>query len=122
MQKNLKKLEEYRDDNFVIKSVYKGEQSEAILLLLMPGQVMPQHAHKEFEVVLLPLKGSGVLIVDLLRRVDLVPETLYYEEAGKTFEIENTGTVPLQVLVTLIRIGDPATLMETILSTDITRG
>jgi len=39
--------------------------------------------------------------------VALVPETLYYEPAGSTFRIRNTGDGPLQVLITLVRV-EPA--------------
>ena len=104
MHKNMKEMEQYSDDQFVVKGVYKGEQSEAVLLFLLPGQEMPSHPHERFEVVLTPRAGTGVMIVDGAKEVDLVPETLYYEPAGHTFRIRNTGDSPLQVLITLIRV------------------
>jgi mannose-6-phosphate isomerase-like protein (cupin superfamily) len=94
MHKNLREMEQYSDDRFVIKSVYKGEQSEAVLLFLKPGQEMPSHPHDRFEVVLVPRKGQGVMSVDGIKDVDLVPETLYYEPAGRTFRCKNTGDAP----------------------------
>jgi mannose-6-phosphate isomerase-like protein (cupin superfamily) len=105
MHKNMREMEQYSDDKFVVKSVYKGEQSEAILLFLKPGQKMPSHPHKNFEVTMAPRCGSGLLIVDGVKQVELVPETLYYEPSGHSFEIRNTGTGPLQVLITLVRVG-----------------
>jgi len=107
MHKNMREMEQYSDDQFVVKSVYKGAQSEAILLFLQPGQEMPPHPHERFEVVLLPHKGRGLLIVDNIKTVDLVPETLYYEPAGHMFCIKNVGDSPLQILITLIRV-EPA--------------
>ncbi len=104
MHKNMNEMEQYSDDQFVVKSVYKGEQSEAVLLFLKPGQEMPSHPHERFEVVLVPHKGRGLLIVDNAKEVELVPETLYYEPAGHTFRIKNTGNEPLQVLITLVRV------------------
>ena len=104
MHKNLQEMEQYSDETFVVKGVYKGEQSEAVLLFLMPGQEMPSHPHERFEVVLVPHKGQGVMTVNDEKDVDLVPETLYYEPAGSTFRIRNTGDGPLQVLITLIRV------------------
>lgn len=104
MHKNLRDMEQYNDEKFVIKGVYKGAQSEAVLLFLMPGQEMPSHPHEIFEVTLLPQKGRGLLTVDDEKEVDLVPEILYYEPAGHTFRIQNTGDGPLQVLITLIRV------------------
>lgn len=65
---------------------------------------MPSHAHKRFEVVLLPQKGHGLLTVNGNKVVDLVEDTLYYEPSGCTFLIKNTGDEPLQVLITLIRV------------------
>ena len=107
MHKNMREMEQYSDDQFVVKGVYKGEQSEAVLLFLKPGQEMPSHPHEQFEVVLVPQKGAGIMTVDGTKEVDLVPETLYYEPAGSTFRIQNTGDGPLQVLITLIRVERP---------------
>lgn len=107
MHKNMREMEQYSDDQFVVKGVYKGAQSEAVLLFLMPGQEMPSHPHERFEVVLVPHEGRGVMTVDDTKEVDLVPDTLYYEPAGHTFRITNTGDSPLQVLITLIRV-EPA--------------
>ena len=104
MHKNMRELEQYSDARFVVKCVYKGEQSEAILLFLSPGQEMPSHRHDQFETVLLPQKGWGVMSVDGTKEVYLFPETLYYEPAGRTFHIKNTGDDPFQVLITLIRV------------------
>jgi mannose-6-phosphate isomerase-like protein (cupin superfamily) len=107
MHKNMKEMEQYSDDQFVVKGVYKGEQSEAVLLFLLPGQEMPQHPHERFEVVLVPQTGTGLLTVDGTKEVALAPETLYYEPAGHTFTIKNTGHSPLQVLITLVRVEHP---------------
>jgi len=104
MHKNMREMEQYSDDQFVVKGVYKGAQSEAVLLFLLPGQEMPSHPHERFEVTLLPHKGQGVMTVNGTKEVDLVPETLYYEPAGCTFHIRNTGDSPLQVLITLVRV------------------
>jgi mannose-6-phosphate isomerase-like protein (cupin superfamily) len=108
MHKNMREMEQYSDSQFVVKSVYKGDQSEAVLLFLKPGQELPPHPHERFEVVLVPYKGTGVMIVDGSKEVSLVPETLYYEPAGRTFRIVNTGDSPLQILITLIRVEDAA--------------
>lgn len=108
MHKNMREMAQYSDDQFVIKGVYKGEQSEAVLLFLKPGQEMPPHPHERFEVVLVPQKGTGVMTVNGTKEIGLTPETLYYEPAGCTFRIRNTGDSPLQVLITLIRVEAPA--------------
>jgi mannose-6-phosphate isomerase-like protein (cupin superfamily) len=67
---------------------------------------MPSHPHERFEVVLLPQTGQGVLTVDGTKEIPLVPQTLYYEPAGHTFHIGNTGDEPMQVLITLVQVGD----------------
>ena len=104
MHVDMRQLEQYSNERFVVKSVYKGAQSEAILLFLAPGQEMPSHPHAKFEVVLVPQKGQGLMTVDGVKEVELVLETLYYEPAGCTFKIQNTGMSPLQILITLIRV------------------
>jgi mannose-6-phosphate isomerase-like protein (cupin superfamily) len=120
MHKNMREMEQYSDQQFVVKSVYKGAQSEAVLLFLKPGQEMPSHPHALFEVVLLPQKGRGVMSVDGTKDVDLVPETLYYEPAGCTFRIANTGDQPLQVLITLIRVESAVRLQQSAVRDDTT--
>ena len=108
MHKNMREMEQYSDEQFVVKGVYKGEQSEAVLLFLKPGQEMPAHPHEPFEVALVPRKGVGIMTVNGRKGVRLVPETLYYEPAGRTISIQNSGDTPLQVLITLIRVEPPA--------------
>ena len=73
MHRNMREMEQYSDDQFVIKGVYKGERSEAVLLFLKPGQEMPSHPHERFEVVLVPQTGKGMLTVDDVKNVELVP-------------------------------------------------
>ena len=114
----MREMEQYSDDRFVVKSVYKGCQSEAILLFLKPGQEMPAHPHERFEVVLVPHKGHGVMTVDGFKEVDLVPETLYYEPAGRTIRIKNTGDTPLQLLITLIRVEQATGVVENLAPLD----
>lgn len=82
---------------------------------------MPSHPHDRFKVVLVPYKGQGVMSVDGIKDVDLVPETLYYEPAGCTFRIKNTGDTALQVLITLIRVEPAKTLRDTVLARNTTR-
>lgn len=108
----MQKMEQYDDAQFVIKGVCKGVQSEVVVLYLKPGQEMPQHPHARFEVILLPHKGQGVLRVDGAKEVELVPETVYYEPAGRTFAIKNTGDGPLQILITLVRVWEQDTAEE----------
>lgn len=104
MHANLDSLRQFNDGSFVIKGVFKGEQSEAVLLFLLPGQVMPKHPHEKFEVILLPREGSATLTVNDTKEVHLTAGTLYYERPGSTFEIRNTGDEPFQALITLVRV------------------
>ena len=104
MHCNLKSLEQYNDTQFVIKAIYKGEQSEAVMLYLLPGQEMPTHPHRQFEVTLLPRSGTATLTVNDNKSVELKPDVLYYERPGSTFRLLNTGSVPFEVLITLVRV------------------
>jgi quercetin dioxygenase-like cupin family protein len=104
MHMNMRQMEQYSDERFVLKGVCKGERCESVLLFLKPGQELPSHPHERFEVIVLLQKGSGVMSVDESKDVDLVPETLYYEPAGHTIRIRNTGDESLQALITLVRV------------------
>ena len=57
IHKNMREIEQDSDDQFAVKSVCKGAQSEAVLLFLNPGQEMPSYPHERFEVVLVPHIG-----------------------------------------------------------------
>ncbi len=104
MHTNLRSLEQYNEDQFVIKCTFKGEQCEGLLLLLWPGQEMPEHRHAPFEVILAPLKGWAVMRVNNVKEINLLPETVYYEPAGCTFQIKNISDEPFEVLITLVRV------------------
>lgn len=104
MHVDLESLEQYNESQFVVKGVYKGTRSEAVLVSLLPGQEMPAHPHLGFEVTLLPRTGRGTLSVSEKKNVELVPGKLYYEPAGNTFRIVNTGTEPFQVLIHLVQV------------------
>jgi quercetin dioxygenase-like cupin family protein len=104
MHVNLESLEQYNASEFVVKAVFKGQRSQAVLLSLLPGQEMPKHAHEAFEVTLMPRRGTATMSVSDKKEVKLEAGMFYYEPAGNTFHIVNTGDEPFQVLIHLIRV------------------
>lgn len=104
MHIDLEQLEQYNQNQIVIKGLFKGKHCEAVLLSLVPGQEMPTHAHEAFEVALLPRTGTATMTVSGKKDVVLKPGTLYFESAGNTFRIVNTGDEPFQVLIYLSRV------------------
>jgi|SRR5579883_1539087 len=99
-------LEEYGDTSFLIKKLYKGERSEAVLINLRPGQEVPPHSHDRFEVVLLPQKGQGLLTVQGEEPVRLDPGTVYYQPAGCRFGVANSSEGSFQMAI--IDLANPA--------------
>ncbi|HEX5324902.1 MAG TPA: cupin domain-containing protein [Capsulimonadaceae bacterium] len=100
---NLAELEEYRDQGFAIKKLYKGEQTEAAVIHLKPGQEVPPHPHDGIEVTLLPQKGHAQLNIRGEEPVPLRPGLVHYESAGSHFGIVNDGVENFQMVVVLAR-------------------
>ena len=101
-QSTLRDLEEYSPEKFVVKPVYSGARSKAMLLHLLPGQEVPIHPHPDLEVILFPQRGEATLVWDDGRQDTLRTGVLCDAGVGPTFGLQNTGMEPFQTLVTLV--------------------
>ncbi|WP_172193689.1 cupin domain-containing protein [Saccharibacillus qingshengii] len=65
MQKQaLGAFQEYREDRFTKKIVFKEQDHVVFVLNFGPGQQLPAHKHPGATVYLTVLEGSGVMITD----------------------------------------------------------
>lgn len=100
-------LEEYRPEKFVVKPVYTGRGSKAMLLHLMPDQEVPLHPHADWEVTLIPQRGAAVLFYEDGTEVALETGALYFGGLSPVFGVQNRGTEPFQTLVVLVSATGP---------------
>lgn len=103
-QANLKDLEEYSADRFIIKPVFDGVASMGKVLHLGPGQEVPVHPHAKKEVILFPQKGEATLIAEDGKEQNLRAGSVYYQGVAQTFGLRNTGAEPFQMLVLLVGV------------------
>ena len=60
----LKSYQEYSEERFTKRVIYKKGETTAFVLNFLPGQKLPVHKHPGTEVYLYVVTGSGTLIID----------------------------------------------------------
>lgn len=101
-------LEEYSDEKFLVKTLYQGCRSRAMLLHLGPGQAVPIHPHPGCEVTPAPQRGDAVLVWEDGAEQTLTPGTLYHAGVAPVFGLENRGRDGFQTLVMLAQADERA--------------
>jgi len=104
MEKNsIKSYQEYSEDKFTKRVIYKKGETTAFLLNFLPGQQLPPHKHPGTEVYLYFVTGNGTIIIDgqdtKVTEADIIHVTSEEEMAFK-----NTGTEPVSIYVVLSKI------------------
>lgn len=94
-------LEEYSDDKFLVKTLYRGCRSRALPLHLRPGQTVPVHPHPGCGVTLVPQKGRAVLVWEDDTEQALAGGVLYHAGVAPVFGLESRGGEGFQTLVIL---------------------
>lgn len=95
-------VEKYEDGKYVRPVLFKGERTTALLLCLKPGQSVPPHRHEGFEIVLQPLGGEAVAVLDG-ERVTLRAGEVIFVDGANDFAPENKGSGDFSMLITLVR-------------------
>lgn len=100
MQKQaLNAFQEYREDRFTKKIVFKEKDHVVFMLNFGPGQQLPAHKHPGATVYLTVLEGSGFMITDGLETPvstgDLVQVAGHEEFAYRSAEMNSSLSVVL---------------------------
>jgi len=106
MEKNqLHTYQEYSDERFTKRVIYKTEESVVFILNFMPGQQLPRHNHPGTHVFLLILEGTGTMIADD-QEVLAMKGDLLKVDGEEQFAIRNDGDQRLSIHVMLNKIPD----------------
>jgi mannose-6-phosphate isomerase-like protein (cupin superfamily) len=104
-QKHLSDFQEFSENNFTKRVVYKKGESVVFVLNFKPGQELPSHKHLGTQVFLSVLEGSGTINTDgketLINKDDLINVG-----GDEQFSFKNTGESNLSLYVILSKIPD----------------
>lgn len=103
--KTLGAFQEYREDSFTKRIVYKRDESTVFLLNFMPGQEIPKHEHPGSQVYILVLQGTGTVYTDD-GETGIKQDDIINFGGEESFAIKNTGDGQLSLYVFLNKIPD----------------
>lgn len=102
---SLKDYQEFSEERFTKRILFKKGESTVFLLNFMPGQELPKHTHPGTEVYILTLQGEGTFTIDGTVVTAAANETVHL--AGtEELSYKNTGTDPASLYVMLTKIPD----------------
>ena len=104
MEKNsIKSYQEFSEERFTKRVIYKKGETTAFVLNFMPGQQLPVHKHPGTELYLYVVTGSGTLIIDgqetVISEADLV-----HVGGEEELAFNHTGTEPVSLYVVLSKV------------------
>jgi len=104
-QKQLNEFQEFSENNFTKRIVFKKDESVVFVLNFMPGQELPPHKHPGTQVFLLVLEGTGTMNMDGKETV-ICKDDLIQVGGDEQFSFKNTGEARLSLHVILSKIPD----------------
>ncbi|MBS8265549.1 cupin domain-containing protein [Mesobacillus boroniphilus] len=104
-KQSLKQFQEFSEERFSKRIVFKKGESTVFLLNFMPGQELPKHTHPGTEVFILTMQGEGTFTIDGEEVVAAVNETVHVS-GTEELAYKNTGSEPVTLYVMLNKILD----------------
>ncbi|WLR55293.1 cupin domain-containing protein [Mesobacillus subterraneus] len=104
-RQTLKQYQEFSEERFTKRIVFKKGESTVFLLNFMPEQELPKHTHPGTEVFILTLQGEGTFTIDGEAVVAAANETVHVS-GTEELAYKNTGSEPVTLYVMLNKIPD----------------
>ncbi len=104
-KQSLKQFQEFSEERFTKRIVFKKGDSTVFLLNFMPGQELPKHTHPGTEVFILTVAGEGTFTIDGKEIVANANETMHLS-GTEELSYKNTGAEPVTLYVMLNKIPD----------------
>ncbi|CAM3842317.1 cupin domain-containing protein [Mesobacillus thioparans] len=104
-KQTLKQYQEFSEEQFTKRVVFKKGDSTVFLLNFMPGQELPKHTHPGTEVFILTMQGEGTFTVDGEEVTAAANETVHLS-GSEELSYKNTGSDPVTLYVMLNKIPD----------------
>ncbi|WHY01917.1 cupin domain-containing protein [Neobacillus sp. DY30] len=99
----LKAYQEYSEERFTKRIIYKKGETTAFVLNFSPGQQLPVHKHPGTEVYLYVVTGSGVFIIDGLE-TEVSEADIIHVGGEEELAFTNTGNEPVSLYVILSKV------------------
>jgi quercetin dioxygenase-like cupin family protein len=104
-KKSLLEHQEYSEEKFTKRIIFKKGDSTVFILNFMPGQSLPAHKHPGTEVYLLVLNGNGTFTIDGVD-TEVSERDIIHTSAEEELAFKNTGNEPVSLYVMLNKIPD----------------
>ena len=104
MEKNsVKAFQDYNEEKFTKKIIYKKGETTAFVLNFLPGQQLPAHKHSGSEVYLYVVNGSGTFVVDGTE-TEVTEADVMHVSDNEEMAFKNSGSEPVSLYVVLSKI------------------
>ncbi|MBT2691858.1 cupin domain-containing protein [Bacillus sp. ISL-55] len=104
-KQSLTQYQEFSEERFTKRIVFKKGESTVFLLNFMPGQELPKHTHPGTEVFILTMQGEGTFTIDGEQVAAVSNETVHLS-GTEELAYKNTGAEPVTLYVMLNKIPD----------------
>jgi quercetin dioxygenase-like cupin family protein len=104
-KQSLNQYQEFSEERFTKRIVFKKGDSTVFLLNFMPGQELPKHTHPGTEVFILTMQGEGTFTIDGEEVTAPANETVHLS-GSEELSYKNTGDEPVTLYVMLNKVPD----------------
>ncbi|MGX6442427.1 cupin domain-containing protein [Neobacillus sp. K501] len=102
-KQSLLAYQEYSEERFTKRVIYKKGETTAFVLNFLPGQQLPTHKHPGTEVYLFVVTGSGAFTVDG-KEIVVSEGDLIHVGGEEEMAFNNNGTEPVSLYVVLSKV------------------
>lgn len=99
----LKAYQEFNEEKFTKRIIYKKGETTAFVLNFLPGQQLPVHKHPGTEVYLYVVTGTGKFIIDG-RESEVAESDIVHVGGEEELAFTNTGNEPVSLYVILSKV------------------
>ncbi|MBU8878036.1 cupin domain-containing protein [Bacillus sp. FJAT-29790] len=104
-KKSLVEAQEFSDNQFTKRIIFREGESTVFVLNFMPGQQLPAHKHPGTAVYLLVLQGNGTLTING-EPSEVTEKDVIHASGDEEFAFVNSGSDPVSLYVMLNKIPD----------------
>lgn len=102
-KQSLLAYQEYSEERFTKRVIYKKGETTAFVLNFLPGQQLPAHKHPGTEVYLFVVTGNGAFTVDG-KEIEVSEGDLIHVGGEEEMAFNNNGTEPVSLYVVLSKV------------------
>jgi quercetin dioxygenase-like cupin family protein len=100
---SLRNYQEFSEERFTKRIIFKKGDSTAFVLNFMPGQALPSHTHPGTEVYIMTAQGKGVFTIDG-QEVNVMKNDVIHCGGLEQLAFKNDGAENVSLYVVLNKI------------------